>query len=83
VPKILRFPDAFGPRGKIPVGHTKAYDDFIYRPGGDEFIPGTNIPRARRIPLGPRAIGFDDHAIDEIADGLIALSKTNQNTAAE
>jgi hypothetical protein len=77
MPKILRFPDAFGSRGKIPVGHTKAYDDYIYHPGGDEFIPGTNIRRARRIPLGPRAIGFDDRVINEIAEGLIALSETD------
>jgi hypothetical protein len=75
VPKLLRFPQTFGSRGKIPVGHSKAYEDFIYHPGGDPYVTGTKIPRLRRVPLGERAVAFHDSAVDAIVEGLVALSE--------
>jgi hypothetical protein len=76
MPKILRLPETFGPRGKIPVKHTKAYDDFIYHPGGERNITGTNIPRLRRVNLGPRAIGFIDTEVDAVVAALAARRDT-------
>jgi hypothetical protein len=73
--KILRFPQTFGPQGVIPVKHTKAYEDFIFRPGGPTTVTGTNLPRLRRVPLGPRAIGFLESKVVELVAGLAALSE--------
>jgi len=73
MPKILRLPETFGPRGKIPVKHTMAYESYIYRDGGDPYITGTKIPRLRRIPLGARAIGFLETEVDAIVEALAAM----------
>jgi hypothetical protein len=76
MPNILRLSKIFGPNGKIPVGHSKAYEDYIARPGRESNIPGTNIPKLRLIPLGPRAVGGREDEVDAIVDALSALRDT-------
>jgi hypothetical protein len=70
--KFLRFSETFGRRGRIPLGHSAAYENYIFRPGGDDFIPGTKIPRLRRVALGERAIGFVESEVDALIEALAA-----------
>jgi hypothetical protein len=66
--KLMRLYEIYGRGNPIPVGHTKFYEDIVYREGGDEFIPGTDIPRLRLTNLSERVrVGFEDevHAIAE------------------
>jgi predicted DNA-binding transcriptional regulator AlpA len=37
------------------------------------FVPGTEIPRVRPVPLGPRNIGYLDAEIDELIDAIAEL----------
>jgi hypothetical protein len=68
--KMLRLNKIYGPGNPIPVGKTKFYTDIVYREGGDEFIPGTNIPRLRLANLSDRLrVGFDDE-VNAIAEAF-------------
>jgi hypothetical protein len=68
--KILRLSDVFGPGKPLPVRHTKFYKDYVLQAGGDEFIPGTNIPRLRLVPLGGRAVGVFQDELDALLEAL-------------
>jgi hypothetical protein len=69
--KLLRPAAVFGPDGRIPVKKTKARD-FINLGPGEESVPGTNdtVPRLRPIPLGVRAVGYDETEVDALIEGL-------------
>jgi predicted DNA-binding transcriptional regulator AlpA len=73
---------------KVGVGKTKFDEDYRYHEGGDEFIPGTQIPRLKAVKLGERAIGFFDDEVDAVNEGLRAEREaalkptTRRNTAA-
>jgi hypothetical protein len=68
--RMLRPNKIYGPGNPIPVGKTKFYEDIVYREGGDEFIPGTSIPRLRLASLSDRVrVGFDDE-INAIAEAI-------------
>jgi hypothetical protein len=59
-----------GPGGRLEVGRTTFFDNYVKHPGGEEFIPGTNIPRLRLIKIGKRAVAAFE---DEVDDLLMAL----------
>lgn len=62
--KMLRLKQIYGRGNLIPVGKTKFYGDIVYHEGGDEFIPGTKIPRLRLGKLGDRTpIAFEDEVL--------------------
>jgi hypothetical protein len=68
--RMLRPKGIYGPGNPIPVGKTKFYEDIVYREGGDEFIPGTNIPRLRLASLSDRVrVGFEDE-VNAIAEAI-------------
>jgi hypothetical protein len=55
------------------VGHSKFWEDFVYHPGGDEYVPGTNkVHRLIPVPLGVRAVGFFDDEVEKLLEGLRA-----------
>jgi hypothetical protein len=72
MPRIIRRNKIYGKDGPIPVGRTKFDEDFVYRDGGEECIPGTNVSRLRLARLGPRALGAFDDEIDAVVEGLRA-----------
>jgi hypothetical protein len=74
--RILRLPQIYGRGGKIPVSRTIFLDNYVYREGGDEFIPGTTVRRLRLAKLGERAVGGFEDEIDEIVEGLRAERDT-------
>jgi hypothetical protein len=64
---IVRKPVA---RGRLGATRTMFEDNFVLHSNDDPFIPGTNVPRLRKIPLGERAVGFLDDEITAVIEGL-------------
>jgi hypothetical protein len=56
--KIVRRKEAWG---RLGCGRTKFIEDYEYHSADDPFVPGTQIPRVKSIPLGPVNRGFLDH----------------------
>jgi hypothetical protein len=53
------------------VGKSKFWEDFVYHPGGDEYVKGTSkVARLHRVPLGERAVGFFDDEVERLLDEL-------------
>jgi hypothetical protein len=68
--KMLRPKQIYGPGNPIPVGKTAFYGNIVYREGGDEFIPGTNIPRLRLTNITERVrVGFEDE-VNALAEAI-------------
>jgi hypothetical protein len=67
---IMRPAEIYGPGNPIPVGSTTFYETYVYRPGGDEFIPGTAIPRLRFVKLGLRAVGAFSDEVFALVEAL-------------
>jgi len=58
-----------GARAMLGVGNTRFFEDYVYR-GGDELIPGTDVPRLRPVALGQRSVGYFVDEIQALAAGL-------------
>jgi hypothetical protein len=57
----------------LACGKTKFYDDYVQRPGGDEFITGSStIRRLRLITLGPHSSGVLESDLDALIEALVA-----------
>jgi hypothetical protein len=62
--RVVRLPQIYGKGGLLACGKTKFFMDIIYRPGGDELIRGTNVPRLRLANIGERLpIAFEDEIV--------------------
>jgi hypothetical protein len=66
----MRLSEIHGRGRPIPVGLTKFYEDFVWRPGGDDFVPGTTIPRLRLVKLGLRATGCFSDEVFALVEAL-------------
>jgi predicted DNA-binding transcriptional regulator AlpA len=55
---------------RIGVKKTKFLDDFVLHSDSDPFIPGTDIPRLRKVQLGERAVGFFDDEVDAVIEAF-------------
>ena len=42
----------------------------VYREGAGATVPGTNVPRLRPVPLGPRAVGFFNDELQSLIEAL-------------
>jgi hypothetical protein len=70
--RILRPKSLYGPEGKLGIGKTVFWQDFVQHEGGEEFIPGTKVRRLRLTKLSKRAVGaFEDEA-DQLIEELRA-----------
>ena len=56
-------------RAILGVGKTAFHEDYVYR-GGDEFVPGTDVPRLKPVPLGIRSVGYFTDEIEALVEGL-------------
>jgi hypothetical protein len=70
--RLLRPKQIWGRQGPIPVGRTKFDEDYVHHEGGDEFIPGTNIPRLRLVRLGPRSVAAVEQEVEAVIEQLMA-----------
>src|SRR6516164_6799167 len=71
--KILRPKEA---RARVARGRTAFEENYRFHAPDDPHVPGTNIPRLRPVPLGPRNIGYLEHEIDALIDALAELRDT-------
>ena len=55
---------------KLGCGHSKFEEDYRFHTPDDPFVPGTNIPRVKGVPLGPRNVGFLEHELDALIEAL-------------
>ena len=68
--KILRPKETWASLG---CGKTKFDEDYRFHTPDDPFVPGTEIPRLKPIPLGERNIGYLEHEKDALIDALAEL----------
>ena len=58
--------------GRLPVCKTKFFAEYVFHPGGPEFVPGTNVRRLRPVQLGEKIQGFFDDEVDALLEALRA-----------
>jgi predicted DNA-binding transcriptional regulator AlpA len=67
--------------GRLGCGKTKFGEDYEFHDPADPFVPNTEIPRLKPIHLGPRNVGFLEHEIDALIDGLAKLRDARTQAA--
>ena len=58
---------------KFGCGKTKFDEDYRYHGPDNPFVPNTEIPRLKPLPLGERNIGYLEHEADKLIDALAKL----------
>src|SRR5262249_44862891 len=58
---------------KLACGKTKFEEHYRFHTAADPFVPNTEIPRLKPVPLGPRNIAYLEHEADDLVDALAAL----------
>jgi hypothetical protein len=51
---------------RLGVGNTVFHAKFV----GEGFVPGTDVPRLKPVPLGLRSVGYFSDEIDALIEGL-------------
>jgi hypothetical protein len=57
---LIRPKNVYGPGGRLPIGRTKFYEDFV------------NTGRIRLVRLGPKSVAVVDDELDQLINELIA-----------
>jgi predicted DNA-binding transcriptional regulator AlpA len=68
--RIVRKKEAYD---RLGCGHSKFHTHYLFRTAADPYVPETQIPRLKAIPLGVRDIGFLESEVDSLIDALAAL----------
>ena len=58
--RLSRPNNVYGPQGRLPVGRTKFYEDYV------------NTGRLRLVRLGPKSVAVVDDEVDKLIAELIA-----------
>jgi hypothetical protein len=58
--RLSRPKNVYGPQGRLPVGRTKFYEDYV------------NTGRLRLVRLGPKSVAVVDDEVDRLIAELIA-----------
>jgi hypothetical protein len=64
-------------KGRLGIGRSKFYKDYVYKIGGEQFIPGTTVPRLKLVNLGERALAALDDEVDALIEALRAERDAN------
>ena len=68
-------------RERIAIGKTQFEGNYVnHGREGEEFIPGTNIPRLRPVRMGVRCIAFPEDEVDGLIEALARLRDTHPET---
>jgi len=59
-----------GRPGRLAIGRSCFYANFVLRDENDPFIPGTDVPRLRLLQLAANATAAFDNEIDAVIEGL-------------
>jgi predicted DNA-binding transcriptional regulator AlpA len=68
--RIVREPEACS---RLGCRRTKFRTDHRFNNTADPFVPGTEIPRVRPVPLGPRNVAYLDAELDDLIDAIAKL----------
>jgi predicted DNA-binding transcriptional regulator AlpA len=71
--RIVREPEACD---RLGCKRTKFREDYRLNDPAEPFVPDSEIPRLKPVPLGTRNLGFLDHEIDQLIDALAKLRDT-------
>jgi hypothetical protein len=69
--RLSRPKNVYGPHGRLPVGRTKFYEDYV------------NTGRLRLVRLGPKSVAVVDDEVDKLIDELIAERDTRHDGKAD
>jgi hypothetical protein len=64
--RLSRPKNVYGPQGRLPVGRTKFYEDYV------------NTGRLRLVRLGPRSVAVVDDEVDKLIAELFAERDVRQ-----
>jgi hypothetical protein len=70
--KLLRPYQIYGDGNPLPFGKTWFWENVVYREGGDNCIPGTDIPRLRLIKVSDRIRVALEDEVSNIAEAFRA-----------
>jgi hypothetical protein len=65
---------------KLGVGKTSFDQHYRFHIPDDPFVPGTEIPRLKHVPLGERNIAYLEHEADALIDALAELRDVGART---
>jgi hypothetical protein len=69
---LLRPSVLFGKHGRLGVGRTKFFEDYVHRNDGHlvQFVAGTRVRRLRLVRIGPRAVAAISDEVDQLIEAL-------------
>ena len=72
--RLMRPNQLYGRAGALGVGKTKFLEDFVYdeKRGGEQYIPGTNVPRLKLVRIGPKIVAAIEDEVDMLIEALRA-----------
>jgi hypothetical protein len=73
MPSIVRYPAALAQFGNVSQDFFDA--NYVLQTEDQPFVSGTeNVPRLRKVYLGPKTVGFYSVALDRLVEALVALA---------
>jgi hypothetical protein len=72
--RLLRPSLLYGKHGRLGVGRTKFFEDYVHRNDGavEQFIAGTSVRRLKLVKIGQRAIAAISDEVDQLIEALRA-----------
>ena len=72
--RLLRPSLLYGKHGRLGVGRTKFFEDYVHRNDGavEQFIAGTSVRRLKLVKIGQRAVAAISDEVDQLIEALRA-----------
>ena len=72
--RLLRPSLLYGKHGRLGVGRTKFFEDYVHRNDGavEQFIAGASVRRLKLVKIGQRAVAAISDEVDQLIEALRA-----------
>ena len=82
--RLLRPSLLYGKHGRLGVGRTKFFEDYVHRNDGavEQFIAGTSVRRLKLLKIGQRAVAAISDEVDQLIEALRAERRCAVKTSA-
>jgi hypothetical protein len=70
ITRISRLYNTKGRPGRLGISRSTFFDNFVLKNEDDPYIPNTDVPRLRLLPLAVNASAAFDDEIDAVVEGL-------------
>lgn len=72
--RLLRPSLLYGKHGRLGVGRTKSFQDYVHRNDGavEQFVAGTSVHRLKLVKIGQRAVAAISYEVDQLIEALRA-----------